>query len=300
MRAQGKTVIIAEHRLYYIMDAVDRVVYLENGKIAEDFTPEQLMSLTKDERQSMGLRNTSLRDERPMRFEKHEQKPAVLEVENIALAYKKQPILRSVSLKAEAGEVIAVVGHNGAGKTTFSRALCGLHKEESGVYLWKGKPQKPKDRMKLSYMVMQDVNYQLFAESVEAECTFGIKRPDFALAEKTLDELGLAEFRSRHPNTLSGGQKQRLAAAASMVCGKELLVFDEPTSGLDYDSMVRLSSLIRRLADMENVIFVVTHDYEFVCRTCTRILHLKDGTIHDDLPLTEENTSKTEEIFGVR
>ena len=220
-------------------------------------------------------------------------------MENIALAYKKQPILRSVSLKAEAGEVIAVVGHNGAGKTTFSRALCGLHKEESGVYLWKGKPQKPKDRMKLSYMVMQDVNYQLFAESVEAECTFGIKRPDFALAEKTLDELGLAEFRSRHPNTLSGGQKQRLAAA-SMVCGKELLVFDEPTSGLDYDSMVRLSSLIRRLADMEKVIFVVTHDYEFVCRTCTRILHLKDGTIHDDLPLTEENTSKTEEIFGVR
>lgn len=161
MRAQGKTVIIAEHRLYYIMDAVDRVVYLENGKIAEDFTPEHLMSLTRNERQSMGLRNTSLRDERPMRFEKHEQKPAVLEVENIALAYKKQPILRSVSLKAEAGEVIAVVGHNGAGKTTFSRALCGLHKEESGVYLWKGKPQKPKDRMKLSYMVMQDVNYQL-------------------------------------------------------------------------------------------------------------------------------------------
>ena len=88
MRAQGKTVIIAEHRLYYIMDAVDRVVYLENGKIAEDFTPEQLMSLTKNERQSMRLRNTSLRDERPMRFEKHEQKPAVLEVENIALAYK--------------------------------------------------------------------------------------------------------------------------------------------------------------------------------------------------------------------
>lgn len=300
MRAQGKTVIIAEHRLYYIMDAVDRVVYLENGKIAEDFTPEQLMSLTRNERQSMGLRNTSLRDERPMRFEKHEQKPAVLEVENIALAYKKQPILRSVSLKAEAGEVIAVVGHNGAGKTTFSRALCGLHKEESGVCLWKGKPQKPKERMKLSYMVMQDVNYQLFAKSVEAECTFGIKRPDFALAEKTLDELGLAEFRSRHPNTLSGGQKQRLAAAASMVCGKELLVFDEPTSGLDYDSMVRLSSLIRRLADMGKVIFVVTHDYEFVCRTCTRILHLKDGTIHDDLPLTKENTSKTEEIFGVR
>ena len=95
---------------------------------------------------------------------------------------------------------------------------------------------------------MQDVNYQLFAESVEAECTFGIRRPDTALVDKTLDALGLAPLRERHPNTLSGGQKQRLAAAAAMVCGKELLVFDEPTSGLDYDSMVRLAALIRRRA----------------------------------------------------
>lgn len=101
-----------------------------------------------------------------------------------------------------------------------------------------------------SYMVMQDVNYQLFAESVASECTFGIKRPDAVLAEKMLEELGLAPFRERHPNTLSGGQKQRLAAAVSMVCGKQLLIFDEPTSGLDYDSMVRLAALICRLADL--------------------------------------------------
>lgn len=74
--------------------------------------------------------------------------------------------------------------------------------------------------MKRSYMVMQDVNYQLFAESVEAECTFGIKQPNTELAEKTLEELGLISLRERHPNTLSGGQKQRLAAATSMVCGK--------------------------------------------------------------------------------
>ena len=136
-----------------------------------------------------------------------------------------------------AGEVIAVIGQNGADKTTFSRALCGLHRESAGEYRWDGKTQTPKERMKRSYMVMQDVNYQLFAENVSAECTFGIKQPDTALAERVLEELGLAAYRERHPNTLSGGQKQRLAAAGSMVCGKELLVFDEPTSGLDYDSM---------------------------------------------------------------
>ena len=85
-----------------------------------------------------------------------------------------------------------------------------------------------------------------------------------------------------------------------MVCGKELLVFDEPTSGLDYDSMVRLSSLIRRLADMEKVIFVVTHDYEFVCRTCCRVLHLDGGGIRVDLTVSEENVPRIKELFDVR
>ena len=154
--------------------------------------------------------------------------------------------------------------------------------------------------MKRSYMVMQDVNYQLFAESVGAECTFGIKQPDTALAESTLEELGLAPFRERHPNTLSGGQKQRLAAATSMVCGKELLVFDEPTSGLDYDSMVRLAALIQRLSELGKIIFIVTHDYEFVCRTCTRVLHLDDGKIQDDLSVTEELLPMMKKIFDVR
>ena len=215
------------------------------------------------------------------------------------MAYQKQPVLQGVSLQAAPGDVIAVIGHNGAGKTTFSRALCGLHKETSGSFLWDGKPQKPKERMKRAYMVMQDVNYQLFAESVEAECTFGIKHPDAKLAEKTLIELGLATFCERHPNTLSGGQKQRLAAAASMVCGKELLVFDEPTSGLDYDSMARLAALIQKLSAMGKVIFIVTHDYEFVCRTCSRVLHFDEGEMPDDVPVAMEALPKLRELFSV-
>ena len=149
-------------------------------------------------------------------------------------------------------------------------------------------------------MVMQDVNYQLFAESVEVECTFGIKHPDTALAERTLKELGLAPFRARHPNTLSGGQKQRLAAAASMVSGKELLIFDEPTSGLDFESMARLSALVQKLSAMGKILFIVTHDYEFVCRTCTRVLHLDGGGIQDDVSVTEETVPTIKTIFHVR
>ena len=85
-----------------------------------------------------------------------------------------------------------------------------------------------------------------------------------------------------------------------MVCGKELLVFDEPTSGLDFDSMVRLSSLIRQLSDMGKIIFIVTHDYEFVCRICTRVLHLDGGRVQDDLSVTEELLPTMKNIFDVR
>ena len=299
IKSQGKTVIIAEHRLHYLTDVADRIIYLENGSIAGDWTPEQFRLLSAEKRQSMGLRALDLHEDKPMCAAAPKQLP-VLELQNVSLAYKKQPVLCDISLQAAPGDVIAVVGHNGAGKTTFSRALCGLHKETSGSYLWNGDPQKPKERMKRSYMVMQDVNYQLFAESVEAECTFGIKHPDTELAKKTLEELGLISLHERHPNTLSGGQKQRLAAAASMVCGKELLIFDEPTSGLDYDSMVRLSTLIRRLSGMGKVIFVVTHDYEFVCRTCTRVLHLDGGGIRDDFSVTEALLPTMKKIFDVR
>lgn len=299
IKSQGKTVIVAEHRLYYLTDVADRIIYLENGRIAGDFTLKQFAALSAEKRQSMGLRAIDLQEEKPL-FAAVSKQPPVLELQNVALAYKKQAVLSNISLQAAPGDIIAVVGHNGAGKTTFSRALCGLHKETTGAYLWNGKTQKMKERMKRSYMVMQDVNYQLFAESVEEECTFGIKQPDTALAEQTLEELGLAPFRERHPNTLSGGQKQRLAAAASMVCGKELLVFDEPTSGLDYDSMVRLSSLIRRLSDMGKVIFIVTHDYEFVCRTCTRVLHLDGGEIRDDFSITEALLPTVKKVFDVR
>ena len=298
IKSQRKTIVVAEHRIYYLMDVADRIIYLENGRIAGDWTPAQFRLLSAEKRQSMGLRALDLTEEQPARFAS--SAAPVMSLRHVTQSYQKQPVLQDISLNAAPGDIIAIVGHNGAGKTTFSRALCGLHRETSGSYLWNGRPQKPKARMNRSYLVMQDVNYQLFAESVEAECTFGLRCPDTALAKQTLQELGLAPFRERHPNTLSGGQKQRLAAAISMVCGRELLVFDEPTSGLDFDSMVHLAALIQRLSALGKIIFIVTHDYEFVCRTCGSVLHLDDGGIQDDLRVSEEAIPRIKEIFDVR
>ena len=298
IKSQGKTILIAEHRLYYLMELADRIVYLEKGQIRKIYTPEEFRKLPEAEREHMGLRAVDLTEVLPPQKCLPVSAP-ILELQDVTLRYKKRTILHHIALSAAKGEVIGVVGHNGAGKTTFSRALCGLHKDCDGQFLWDGRPMDRKARLKKSYMVMQDVNYELFADSVEAECSFGIRNPDQKLVTETLEKLGIAAYRERHPNTLSGGQKQRVAVAVSMICGKNLLVFDEPTSGLDFDSMAQVAGLIRRLSDMGKVIFIVTHDFEFVCRTCSRVLHFDEGEMPDDVPVVMDALPKLRELFSV-
>lgn len=299
VKQQGKTVLIAEHRLYYLMDVADRIVYMEQGQIAGIYTPEQFRAIERDERERMGLRAVDLCEVHLQFTSPGATDNKVLKLQDVGLYYKKQAIVEHINLSAGIGEVIGVVGHNGAGKTTLSRTLCGLHKEASGQFLWNEKSQDRKERLRRSYMVMQDVNFELFADSVEAECSFGIRNPDKALIETTMESLGLLSYRNHHPNTLSGGQKQRVAVAVSMICGKELLVFDEPTSGLDFDSMEQVALLIQRLSAMGKVIFVVTHDYEFVCRTCSRVLHIDHGEQCDDIPLVPDNEEKLKKLFSI-
>ena len=123
-------------------------------------------------------------------------------------------------------------------------------------------------------MVMQDVNYQLFADSVLNECILGTEEKSRDMAEKVLEEMGLLAFESLHPNTLSGGQKQRLAIAVSLMMDKEILLFDEPTSGLDYKNMCLCADFLRQLAERGKIVIVVTHDEEFIDLCCDEIYNL--------------------------
>ena len=241
------------------MEIADRIIYLDQGEIAGIYTPEEFRRMPQEKREKMGLRAVDLQQVHPEEDCFTPAEPR-LKLSDVSMYYKKRPVLEHINLSAGAGEVIGVVGHNGAGKTTLSRTLCGLHKKTAGSFEWDGCQQDRKGRLKHSYMVMQDVNYELFAESVKAECSFGIRNPDLELVNRTMEELGLTSYCGKHPNTLSGGQKQRVAVAVSMICGKELLVFDEPTSGLDFDSMAQVAALVRELASMGKIIFIVTHD----------------------------------------
>lgn len=298
IKRQGKTIIIAEHRIHYLMDIADRIIYLQDGKIQAEMTPDELRQLSIKKRMEMGLRAVDLAEVHPVLNQIKSEDNLQLEIRDMELMHKKAVILQKISFTAKSGEVIAVTGKNGSGKTTFLRAVCGLHRDCSGTVLLNQKAQNRSSRQKASYLVMQDVNYQLFADSVKAECTLGIRETDEELVNHTLDQLGLYAFKEKHPNTLSGGQKQRVAVAVSMVCKKKLLAFDEPTSGLDLNSMKQVVELIRTLS-RDKIIFVVTHDYEFICQSCTRIIHFGSNGLDVDLPVISQHEEKIKQAIGI-
>ena len=223
-----------------------------------------------------------------------------LNVHNLGFAYKKGPdIFQNVSFEAHAGDVIGILGHNGAGKTTLLSILTGLLKQQRGEVCFDGKKLTPRQRRSLSYLVMQDTDYQLFASSVEEELSLGMKDDCKEKVDETLKALELSDYRERHPASLSGGQKQRVTIGAAIVKGSPVIYFDEPTSGLDYDSMVRVSKLIEQLSSSGVIVFVVSHDFEFIVRTCTEVVQLDDdGAIQNQRLSPEILKTLSEKYFN--
>ena len=302
LKHAGYTIFVVEHRFYYLRDLIDRAFLIQNGKIEHEFTREQFCSLPEETRISYGLRTAY-----PERDAEHyQEKPHTkdethrLEVHNLSFAYKKGPdIFHNVSFEAHAGDVIGILGHNGAGKTTLLSILTGLLKQQRGEVCFDGKKLTPRQRRALSYLVMQDTDYQLFASSVEEELSLGMKDDCKEKVDETLKALELSDYRERHPASLSGGQKQRVTIGAAIVKGSPVIYFDEPTSGLDYDSMVRVSKLIEQLSSSGVIVFVVSHDFEFIVRTCTEVVQLDDdGAIQNQRLSPEILKTLSEKYFN--
>ena len=286
-RAQGKTIVITEHRLGWLEGLCDRVLYMEDGRITRSFTGERFFSFDTEQLNEMGLR--ALRTAHPYltsRTGLTQIKPfdgqEVLTLEGFRYAYGKHTALAIDRLTLPQGAVIAVIGHNGAGKSTFTRCLCGLQKGFKGKVTIGGRTYRPREMLRQSYMVMQDVDHQLFAETVLEETMLGAEETDLAAAMEILETLQIAACKDRHPMSLSGGQKQRVAIASALMAGKRLLVFDEPTSGLDFRSMEQTAQLLRSVG-RELTVLIVTHDMELIDRCCTHLLHIEGGTGTHDL-----------------
>ncbi len=289
IKEQKKTIVIAEHRIWYLMDVADRVLYMEKGRILRDMGIEEFKTLPKNRLEEMGLRCRDLAEVKGSKTAAAAG-PPLLAVKDLTVKLGKTVILENISFEAREGEILALAGENGTGKTTLARTLCGLVKEEAGSIFYEGKPLSGKKRRENSYMVMQDVGHQLFTHSVYAECELGIKPEAKPRIEETLQLLSLSDLKARHPLSLSGGQKQRLAAGVSMLCGKKILLFDEPTSGLDLKSMKEVGELLWRLREEKKILMVITHDMEFIKRICSRVLILSHGKIRRVLSGKEKDS----------
>lgn len=177
-------------------------------------------------------------------------------------------VFRNISFSANEGDIIGIIGKNGAGKSTLCNCLCGLLKTREGKVVYKGKKLSERARTRLFGMVMQEVNHQLFSDSVKNECLLANENASDAEIRELLEKFDLEAYADNHPMTLSGGQRQRLAICQAVMGGKKLLIFDEPTSGLDFRHMCQVERMMKQLAEEHYILLVVTHDYEFLNRTC--------------------------------
>ncbi len=273
VKQDGHTIIIAEHRLYFLADIVDRVIYLKDGKITESWNNNEFITLSEAKRTSLGLRSIrKIKPEIP-NCNKSEVNSNLV-IEDISFAYRNKEILSGVNFSASNGDVIGIAGHNGVGKSTLCHCICGLLKTKRGKIYLDGKILSLKERRKLCALVMQDVNHQLFADSVWDECELAGQNKTPAEIEHILKRFSLLKYRECHPMALSGGQKQRLAIVAAILSEKKILIFDEPTSGLDYKHMMKVSALFKELGEAGHIILVVSHDNEFINETCNYIYQL--------------------------
>ena len=296
IKDEGGTILVSEHRLYYLLDLADRFLYLDDGIITRSFTPGELCGLPDSELASLGLRCTDLRtlEKSPLIGEiPHGAKPA-LEAVDLGCSRGNHQILDIDRMSIPEHSIVAMIGDNGCGKSTLTESLCGVI-PANGSVAFRGTYLTDRERAGRSFLVMQDVNRQLFSDSVIEEVLLGasVSREE---ALQVLDDLGLSEQLDRHPASLSGGQKQRVAIASALCARKEILFYDEPTSGLDRGGMERFGALLRQLQDRVTSV-IITHDPELILQCCTHILHVENGRILGFYPLNDEGVARMRWYF---
>lgn len=284
LKKQGKTLLLSEHRLYYLADIADEYWIMANGEIKHKYTAEKAKSLSPLQLHTLSLRTLDLEQitvsERPPQ---PENMPQALSVSNLRYEYgrKNRAILSDVNFSVCTHEIVGLVGANGCGKTALGKLIAGLYHSTGGEISLFGKAQKPKQLQKQVLFIMQEAEFQFFTNSVLHELQYGHKITDEfeKKTETLLKSMDMWECRDRHPFSLSGGKMQRLTLMMAYLSDKPIVILDEPTAGQDAESLKRCAELIREMGK-EKTVLIITHDLELIADACDRCIGLCGG--HSD------------------
>lgn len=320
-----KTIVLVEHEPELIAAWAHRLVVLEAGRVVFDGDPRAFFG-DRAKLESAGLRapqaaeaalalseNGQFSGEVPITLEQaitvlprwdaaratevqRTPEPAaretVIEARGLGHIYPGGVVaLNDVSLTVGAGEFVAVLGRNGAGKTTFARHLNGLLRPTSGELLIAGEASVDKQVSELAVSVgyvFQNPDHQIFANSVRDEVGYGLKNLGWDVdrirdrVDAVLEQVGMGELAGRHPFTLGKGQRQRLAVASVLALEPRVLVIDEPTTGQDWLGARAMMSLVRELNEAGHTIMMITHDMALVAEHARRALVFAGGSLIAD------------------
>jgi energy-coupling factor transporter ATP-binding protein EcfA2 len=240
-RSSGAAVVVSEQRPERVLEACDRVLFLEDGRLRDDL-PEAWLP-----------REASLPGAEPAG-------EPVCRLDTVSFGYDGVPVVEGASLQVGRGEIVVLLGPNGSGKTTLAKLAAGL------LEPWTGRVEREGRACYLS----QDPGRYLVAERADEEVALAVDG-DRRRARQALAALGLAGFEGRHPRDLSSGERERLALAAVLVAEPDLLVLDEPTRGVDPVRKDELARLLREQAGTRATL-VVTNDHLFAAGVADRVV----------------------------
>lgn len=327
-KQNNKTAIIIEHRLEDVLHCnVDRVIVMDKGEIIADTTIDEI--IRKDILRKVGIREplylTALRyadceinDTLKLKnietlelgeykeklkdwyenievYESDENQNPILELDNICFSYNNEKqILKNVSFKINKGDMAAIVGRNGAGKSTISKLVCGFYKPTSGRILFDGKDMVDytiKERSEKIGFVMQNPNQMISKTMVYDEVAFGLKIRGLSdseikeRVEETLRICGLYGYRNWPISALSFGQKKRVTIASILVLNPDMIILDEPTAGQDFKHYTEIMEFLVDLNKKGVTILMVTHDMHLMLEYTNKVIVLSEGEkIADNIP----------------
>ncbi|HRY75652.1 MAG TPA: energy-coupling factor transporter ATPase [Methanoregulaceae archaeon] len=284
LKAQGKTLLLVEHKYEHFRGMVDTLVVMENGAVTASGDPDDVL---KDER----IRGMILPDFStvPRAVPVAAGVETIIDVRNLSHSYGDVEALHGISLTINKGEFIAIVGENGSGKTTLVKHFNRLLSPTSGDVIVNGKNTKDCTITELSRhvgLVFQNPDHMFFADTVRDEIAFGLKNIGMDAGEPVisaaLSEAGLLGSADLYPRWLSRGERQRLAIACIVAMQPGVIVLDEPTTGLDGYEARFVIDVLKKLQEKGHTIVIITHNRDIAEHCADRVITMENGRIVAD------------------